>query len=128
MHLGDSAAYDQLKGQSDGSRRKKKGGALLTGPDGEIRRRLDHPNVGFSGRENNHPGQDGAVLAGSTMPACCQQAASDFGLTYRFTSSATCADVHRATRRSSQDSRGIAPVAAIDEVHAASQSRPVWPS
>jgi len=107
-HLGDfGQAYYQRQVKADGFDE-----ALLTGPDGEICEG-SITNVGFSdGEIITWP--DAPVLAGITMQLL-QQRLSDFGLTYRY-APVHLADVASFDAAFVTNARGIAPVAAIDEV------------
>lgn len=107
-HLGDfGQAYYQRQVKADGFDE-----ALLTGPDGEICEG-SVTNIGFfDGGAITWP--DAPVLAGITMQLL-QQRLDDYGLRYRY------APVHLADIASFDavfvtNARGIAPVAAIDEI------------
>ncbi len=107
-HLGDfGQAYYQRQVKAEGFDE-----ALLTGPDGVIAEG-SITNVGFfDGTMITWP--DAPVLAGITMQLL-QQRLSDFGLQYR-NAPVRLADVPSFDAVFVTNARGIAPVAAIDEV------------
>ncbi|HEY3904710.1 MAG TPA: aminotransferase class IV [Streptosporangiaceae bacterium] len=107
-HLGDfGQAYYQRQVKRDGYDE-----ALLTGPDGVIAEG-SITNIGFfDGAAITWP--DAPVLAGITMQLV-QQHLGDFGLTYR-NAPVHLTDVASFDAAFVTNARGIAPVAAIDEV------------